>query len=98
MSAAIDRFRRMNDLDAARLKGVLARQKIEAVESELAAQQEIYIKELMANSRVNGEVYDAAVWKMVAIQDVVQRLYDDVARGDHAAVKLNEMSNAGGSE
>ena len=98
MSAAIDRFRRMNDLDAARLKGVLARQKIEAVESELAAQQEIYIKELMANSRVNGEVYDAAVWKMVAIQDVVQRLYDDVARGDHAAVKLSEMSNAGGSE
>lgn len=99
MSDSVLRFRRIEGLDNTRLKGVRARQQLEAIEAELAAQQERYIKELIAKTRTNGAVYEAAVWKMVGISDIVQKLYSEAAKGDRAAAILHDMSQeAGGGE
>lgn len=95
MSTPMDRIKQIETLDATRIKGARARQTREMVEDVLAKAQDRYMKELIARTRGDGAVYEAAVYKIVAISDIVQDLDNIVGRGERAAKKLNNMQQTG---
>ena len=98
MSATEKRIQRLASLDQARMKGIQAEGRLKEFEPVLKAREVAYMRELIATTRTQGEVYDAAVWKLVALNDLVLDLDRAIERGQSAARKMQELSEAGGGE
>lgn len=72
-------------------KGVKARQELEEYSGRFQKLQARYLSELVFNAR-QGEPTESAVYKLVALDDVVSDLDQDVKTGVTAAQKLNEQT------
>ena len=101
MSTTKDRIARIARLDRRRLKGLEAENTLRQLEPRLRARQERYLRELVVNTKREGAVDSATVWKLVALGDIIQDLDSEVAKGRTAEknlAEMNEQAQAGGGE
>ena len=91
MEDDIKRSKRIAKLDLDRVKGERARVLMDQLEPVFEQRRQAYFIEAVTETRKTGEAYAAAVWKMVALDDLVTDLDRDISRGSQAARKLQEM-------
>lgn len=80
-----------DDLQQKVTKGVQARQQIDEYKPYLAKRQKVYLTELLMRART-GEPTESAVYKLLALDDVVNDLEQDIQTGKKAAQKLNDKT------
>ena len=88
----MERARRIVNLDKEVQKGRVAQTILQTMESALEARRQAYYIDLVTQSRKEGKVDEGTVWKMVALDDLVQDLDNDIAGGNIAARKLEKIS------
>ena len=85
------RQKRLESLRRRANKGEQAKLILGQLESVFEARRQSYFMELVTRTRADGRVYDAGVWKMVALDDLVQELDNDIGGGIAAEQKLEEL-------
>ena len=93
-----DRTKRIARLDKQRLKGARAENVLRDMEPILEARRQAYFQELVTRSRREGRIAEDVVWRMVALDDLVQDLDRDVGGGRVADRKLEEMKRDVGGD
>ena len=93
-----ERTEAMAKADVVRLDGVRAQQQLEMLKGLVEDEQKAILAELMAKTRSAGEVYDAGVWQLVALERLVQNMVDRIHTGKRAAKKMKSYSELGDSD
>ncbi len=86
-------------LDVTRARGDQAQVAKEALKPLIDARADAYYRDVVTNTRREGKVDEATIWKMVALDDLVSDLQKAISRGAIARRKLEseEIAKAGGS-
>ena len=87
----IKRQKRLASLSQRVTKGEQAKHLLQQLEPFFEARRQAYYVELVARTRDYGEIYEAGVWKMVALDDLVRELDNDIGGGAMAERKLEEL-------
>ncbi len=72
-------------------KGVQARQELDEYKGKFAEMQRTYLTELLMRARA-GEPTETAVYKLVALDDVVNSLAGDIQAGIRDQRKLDQIA------
>ena len=92
-----ERTEKMARADVTRLDGVRAQQQLDALKALVEQEQKDILAELMAKTRSSGEVYDAGVWQLIALDRVVENMVNRIYGGKRAARKMQDYSKLGDS-
>ena len=85
------RTKEIERLDRLRLEGDRARYQREAIEEVFAEQHKRYVSLLIGKTRSQGDVSSPEVWKLVALDDMLQDLDQAVGEGRSAEKKLADL-------
>ena len=96
MSDAAKRTAEIERLDIQRLRGQRAEQRLNDLGELMRVRQEDYLASLVGNTKRAGEVDSATVWKLVALEDVMGDLTDDIGTGQLAIRKLKALNEQAG--
>lgn len=92
-----ERTEKMAKADVTRLDGVRAQQQLDALKALVEVEQKDILAEVIAKTRVDGEVYTAGVWQLVALDRLVENMVNRIYGGKRAAKKMRDYSNLGDS-